>query len=359
MSAAVSEVVTAEVVKADALAPAFAGLEASSARQLREAFVPALLQIEEWERQALDLTVTDETQVAKMQMAGVMRKALKKVRVGVEKKRKELGADALARTKAINCAASIVEALITPLETRLMEQETFGERAAEARKSALQSARADALRAYGADPSVFASLGEQTEEQWAATLDGARLAHEARVAAEKHEASVRAEAERIAAEKREEERKARVKAEAERVERERVQAEENARLKAEAADREAQASAERERTAIELRVAQEATDKAARELAKAQAEAAQVRAEAEKATAERVAADAALAVAEEAARQASVLAPDREKLAAFAATLRALPIPTLTTAEGQVAAKKVASQIAKMAAWVAATGESL
>ena len=55
--------------KPDALAPAFAGLEPSSARQLREAFVPALLQIEEWEKQVAGLVVTDETQVAKMKMA--------------------------------------------------------------------------------------------------------------------------------------------------------------------------------------------------------------------------------------------------------------------------------------------------
>jgi hypothetical protein len=358
MSAQTSEVMIAEVVKSDALAPAFAGLEPSSARQLREAFVPALVQIEEWERQAADLTVTDETQTAKMQMAGVMRKALKKVRVGVEKKRKELGADALARTKAINHAAGIVEGLIVPLEKRLLEQETFGERAEAARRSALGAARADALRAYGAEPSLYASLGDMGEPAWAALLDSVRLAHEARIEAAKQEAAIRVEAERMAAAKREEERQARVKVEAERVERERLQAEENAKLRAEAEEREAaaarelatvkaeaeaeaarvrsvhdaeRAAAEREsrrkhdedaaarkvaqeaeaarqaQAAAELRQAQEETDKAARALAKVQAEAAQAKAEAEQATREREAADAARAAAEADAKRPTKL----------------------------------------------------
>jgi hypothetical protein len=339
-------------VTSDALAPAFAGLEPSSARQLREAFVPALIQIEEWERQAADLTVTDESQTAKMQMAGVMRKALKKVRVGVEKKRKELGADALARTKAINCAAGIVEGLIVPLEKRLLE------------------ARRDALRAYAAEPSLYASLGDMGEDAWAALVDSVRLAHEARIEAAKQEAAIRVEAERLATEKRETERQERVKAEAERVERERLAAEENARLRAEAAEREAaaarelaavkaeadaeaarvravheaeRAAAEREarrkhdedaaarRVAqeaetvrqaerdAELRKAQEETDRAARELAKVQAEAAWARAEAEQATREREAADAAREALEADAKR-----PTKLKYSLLARTLESI-----------------------------------
>lgn len=366
MSAATSEVVVVvEIAKSDALAPAFVGLEVSSARQLREAFVPALLQIEEWERQAAGLTVTDESETAKMQLAGVMRKALKKVRVGVEKKRKELGADALARTKAINHAAGIVEGLIVPLEKRLLESETFGERAATARQNALQSARADALRAYGADPSLYASLGELSDEAWAALLDSARVVHEAKIEEAKRVEAVRIEAARLEAEARAAAKAAAIKAEAERVERERLQLEENARLQREKAELEAvhrlereaaeraaaemasaakverdrveaeraaeraQAAAEAEaaergRAAIEataraerevekakaadaVRAAQEATDRAARELASVMAAAAQAKADAEAATAERVAADAARAAAEADAKKPTKL----------------------------------------------------
>jgi hypothetical protein len=381
MSAATSEIAIAEVIKADALAPAFDGLESSSARQLREAFVPALIQIEEWERQAADLSVTDESQTAKMKMAGVMRKELKRVRISVEKKRKELNADALARTKAINCAAGIVEGLIVPLEKRLHEAETFAERAETARKDALRSARIEALVALGADPTVYANLGETSEETWAITLEAAKDAKTAREEAAKQAEAVRLEAERLAAEARAKEKAERARVEAERVERERMAAEENARLAKEKAEIEAAAKADRERAEAEaasveraraaerdaanlaaesarlekereVAAARAETDKAARALARAQAEAAQAKADAEKATAEREA-------AELAARQAAALAPDREKLAAFAALLRALEIPTLSTPPGKAAATKVAEQIAKMAAWVEKTGASL
>lgn len=380
MSAAVSTV-NAEVVKDDALAPALSGLEPSTARQLREAFVPALLKIEEWERQALDLTVTDETQTAKMKMAGVMRKDLKKVRVSLDKKRKEMNADALARTKAINAAAHIIEALIVPLEKRLHEQESFGERAAQARRDALASSRADALRAYGADPAVYAALGELSEDAWNGTLESVRLAHEAKLEAARQAEAIRIEAERIAAERREAERQAQIKLEAERVERERVQAEENARLRAEAEEREAAAKAERERIEAEhaaerakakaeadakeaeARAAREAAERAeaslAAERAEREAEAARVKAvhEAERQAAER---EARRRQEEDAAiRQAAELAPDREKLAAFAALLKGIEVPALTTERGKAAGAKVADQLAKMAAWIEKTGAAL
>lgn len=371
MSAAVStEGVIAEIVKVDALAPAFAGLEPSSARQLREAFVPALLQIEEWERQAAGLTVTDETQTAKMEMAGVMRKALKKVRVGVEKRRKEMNADALARTKAINCAAGIVEGLIVPLEKRLMEAETFGERAAAARKDALCSARAETLQALGADPSVYVALGEMDEAVWAGTLETVKAANEAKLEAAR-------QAERIAAEVRRQEAEARAKAqaeavrvEAERIARERAQAEENARLKREAEDREALHRSEREAAAEAARIAKLDADRVAAEqaaVARAEREAAEAETRKAREETERAArelaevreVEAARIQAAESARQAAELAPDREKLAAFASMLRTLEIPTLTTVRGKAAAAKVASQLAKMSAWIESTGSAL
>lgn len=394
MSAAVSttSVMNAEIVKDDALAPALVGLESSTARQLREAFIPALVQIEEWERQARDLTVTDETQTAKMEMAGVMRKALKKVRVGIEKKRKEMNADALARTKAINAAAGIIEALIVPLEKRLQEQETFAERAQAVRRDALRDARAETLRAYGTDPAIYTSLGDMSEETWSSTVETARLAHQAKIEAARQAELVRIEVERVAAERREADRQEAVRKEAERVERERVQAEENARLKQEAADREAAAKVERERVEAERaaerakakadadardaeacasREAAEAETRKAREEADRAAAALEAERQAardrEEADAHRVAAERAAAeqverdrlAAEEAARVAAELAPDREKLAAFAGTLRALAIPNLTTARGQAAANKVADQLAKMVAWVEKTGATL
>lgn len=388
-----------EIVKADALAPAFVGLEASSARQLREAFVPALLQIEEWEVQARGLTVTDETQTAKMKMAGVMRRELKKVRVGVEKRRKELNADALARTKAINGAAGIVEALIVPLEKHLGEQESYGERAEEARRTALHGARAETLRALGTDPANYAPLGALDDATWASILEGAQAAHDAKILATKEAEEIRVQAEKIAAERRRAEKEAAAKIEAERVAEAARVAEENARLREEARVLQEAALAERTRIEIEraaeraaakaeadakneafraeqaerdrvARQEREAAEKVRREEAAkheaAEVEARRVAAElaAEKAATakaarEREEAEAARVAKEAADREARELAPDKEKLAGMAAILRSLVVPTCATDKGQAAAKRIQEQIEKLAAWTDKTAAAL
>lgn len=386
MSAATT--ITNEPASTDLLAPATTGLEASTVESLRALFVPFLDKAREWEKRALAIHVTREDQKREMKFARESRLALREIRCAVENTRKASKADALSRSKAIDGLANAIKGVIEPIEAHLLTQETFAERAQDARRDALRSARAEALIALGADPSVFAALGELSEEAWSALLDNTKLANEARLEAERQKERIRVEAERIAAETRAAERAAAVKAEAARIERERVQAEENARLRAEAAEREVATQAERARVEAERAVerekageeaalaraekdrelaamaaktqkAREATDAAARALAKVQAEAAQAKAEAEQATREREAADLAVRAAEDAAREAALLAPDRQKLQAFATGLRALLVPTFTTERGQAAGAKLSEQLAKMASWVEKTASAL
>lgn len=380
MSAAVSTTTT-ETTAIAQLSTAIVGLEPSSATILRSTFEEMFAKADEWTARAREIVVTREDQKREMKLARESRLALREIRVNAEKARKRLKEDSIRQGKAIDGIANVLKALIEPIEAHLLEQESFADRAAEARRDALAAARAEALRAYGVDPSVFASLGEMTEESWNATLDGARVAHEAKAEAARKEAEIRREAERIAAEKREEERQAQVRAEAARVERERLQTEENARLRREAEEREAAAKAERDRLEAEkaqieseARAAKEAAEAAAR-AAREEADRAAAALEAERQTARdreaaevaRVAAEKAAAeqadrdrkAAEDAAREAAELAPDREKLAALAATLRAIKLPTLTTKRGQAAGAKVADQLAKTIAWIERTGASI
>jgi hypothetical protein len=379
---------TTETLTTDRFALATTGLEPDSALSLRATFEPMLAKADEWSARAKLIVVTNVDDKRGMKMARESRLALREIRVKVEHERKRLKEDSTRRGKAIDGMANVFKALVEPIEAYLLEQETFAERAETARKDALRSARIEALVALGADPSVYANLGETSEETWTLTLEAARAAKESREEAAKQAELVRIEAERIAAEKRETERLARIQAEAERVARERAAAEENARLQAEKAELEAKSKAEREQAAAELA---EVEAKAA-----AERDAAAIEAAAAKATADRIAAEqnAALTAAKTAAaeaeaeaarvkakheaerqaaeretkrkhdedlaaRQAAALAPDREKLAAFAATLRALEIPTLTTPPGKAAAAKVADQIAKMASWIEKTGAAL
>lgn len=376
MVAALS-VVTVTAETSDPMSTALVGLEPDSARMLRSAFETMFAQADEWCARARSIQITSVDQKHEMKLARASRLALREIRVNADKERKRLKEDSTRRGKAIDGIANVLKALIEPIEAHLLEQETFAERAEEARRDALRDARTEALRAYGSDPAAFVNLGAMAEETWELTIDNARTAHEAKIEAAKQAEIVRLEAERIAAERRKAEREAAAKAEAERVERERAQAEENARLKVEAEEREKAAKAEREAAAAErarieneARVEREKVEAEARAAkAASDAETRKAREEADRAAAELAAAkkveedrkaeEAARLAAAEVAKKAAEIAPDREKLAAFASTLRALTIPTLTTERGQAAGAKVAEQIAKMAAWVEKTGASL
>jgi len=377
MVAALSVVTVPAETKNDAMSTALVGLEPDSAMMLRSAFETMFAQADEWCARARSIKVTSEDDKRGMKFARESRLALREIRVNADKERKRLKEDSVRRGKAIDGIANVLKALIEPIEAHLLEQETFAERAEEARRDALRDARTTALLAYGADPSAFVNLGAMAEETWTLTIENARAAHEAKIEAARQAELVRLEAERIAAEKREAARVEAARLEAERAEREKAQAEENARLKREAEEREAAAKAEREAAAAE-RAKIEAEARAAREAAEAEARAAKAAADAETKAAreeadraaaelaaarklerEREEAEAARVAAEEVARKAAEIAPDREKLAAFAATVRALSIPTLTTERGQAARAKVAEQIAKMAAWIEKTGASL
>lgn len=341
--------------KADALAPVVTDLEPESALAIRGAFGALFDQAAEWTRRARAIRVTSLDQKREMKLARESRLAVRDIRINAEHARKRLKADIVRRGKAIDGAANIIKDLLEPIEIHLLEQETFAERHEQARKDALRAAREEALRALGTDPVAYANLGETDEETWAATLQTAKDAHAARIEAAKEAEAVRVEAERIVAEKREAARVAAAREKADRELAARAQAEENARLKTEREAIEAKHAAERA-------AQREASERAEEEARKARAE--KDRAEAELA-AERAKADAERRAEEErqaaaaAEARAAELAPDREKLQAFAAVVRALPVPELATAAGLEARAKVVDQIARMAAWIEKTGGAL
>lgn len=297
--------------------------------------------------------------------ARALRLELKAVRVESEKTRKALKEDSLRRGQAIDGLQKVLEHALVPVETAMEEIEKAEERREAARKAALAEERRAALLPY-TDPTHY-NLGDMPEAQFVQLLAGAKAAKEAA-----EEAARKAEAERVAREKAEAEAKAKKEAE-DRAERERLAAE-NARLAAEKAAAEAKAKAEREAAEKEAaRIKAEADAKleserkaAAEAAAKAKAEAdareAAAREEARKAkeAADRLAAEKAAAekaeaerkAAEEAAARAAAAAPDREKLAAFAAAVRALPVPTLTSPAGVALSGLLAEQVAKFAGWV-------
>lgn len=259
-----------------------------------------------------NIVVTDENDVATMSKAREARLLLKKARTTVENKRKELKADIVKQGKAIDSVARYVKEEIEPAEEYLELQEKFAEIKKAERAAKIKADRVEKLMQYTDDISVY-NLDAMNDEQFESLLATLKTQHEAKIAEEK-----RIEEERIAKEKADEE--ARI-----------AQAKENERLKAEALKREKeQAKKDAEAKAERDRIQKEADEKLAKERAE--------REKLEQAERDRIAEEnRKKAEAEEAERQA-LLAPDKEKLIAFAQGLdlvRTTKLPAVKTNKAQ------------------------
>ncbi len=348
------------------IVPAEIGLDLAAKNSLELAFSGFFTEAAKWRDHAAAITDPKLARTARLE--------LKNLRVAAEKKRKELKEDSLRMGKAIDGANNILLSIIVPIERGLEDIEKEAERriAEELRQRA--EARTAELRPL-VDPALpFPPVGAMTEEQFQATLADAKLLH-----GMKQEAAAKAEAERI-------EREAEAARERLRI------AEENERLRKEAAEREQQMKAEREAAAAKQRELEEAArkererveaEKAAAE-AKARAEreaiiakarreaeegaarAAQAAAEAEEAARkEREAREKAEAEAkalrdaeakriadENRAKYTAAKAPDRERLIAFARSVRGLTPGSMQSAEANAIAEEIATQVEKFAAWI-------
>lgn len=353
--------------------PEQANLPASLLSNIETGFKAAFEQAEKWRQQALAITVTSLDQKAEMKMAYTIRQELKKVRVAANKTRKDLKADALLMGRAIDGVYNVLEAAIVPLERHLIEQEKYVERLTEAERLRLKAEREAALAPYITEGQIIPALEVMTEEVFSGYLADAKLLHEAKI-----EAAKKAKAERIAREQAEAAERERIRQENEKLRREAAEREEAMRKEREAAEAErkrveAAAAKEREEAAAKLRAEQEKAAAAA-EQKRVAAEAARVAAEKarkerearEKAEAEALAlrqAEEARA-AEEARKQAAALAeqeerqrreanaPDKEKLLAFAASIRSLTVPTCAAKEAQTVTSDIVEKVASFATWI-------
>ena len=189
--------------------------------------------------------MTDATQLTEMREASRIRKALVKVRTGAVAAHKEVKADYLAGGRVCDAAKNWLLETIEPVEESMRAAEEFAERAEAARITQKRIEREPLLIQYGVDPSLYTQLGAMPEGAWIQALNGAKLAYEARIAAE-----AKIEADRLASIEQDRLERERIKAENERL------AEENRRI-AEAA-RVAEEAAKQERIAAAAAVAAEA-----------------------------------------------------------------------------------------------------
>lgn len=232
-----------------------AGLVNETKVVLHSAFSQFYQQVDDIKALANDLVVTNETQTDLMAKAGEMRKKLVKVRTqGVDAKHKELKADSLAYSRALDEIKRTVTVEITTLEEFLREQETFKERKEAERREQRKQERIALLAPYEVD-TQFMDLSLMPDENFEKLLNDSRLAYEGRLAEAK-----RLEEERIERERLEQE------------ERERVRLE-NERLRKEAEEREAEMKKEREQAEAALKAEREKAEKERKEAeAKAKSE---------------------------------------------------------------------------------------
>ena len=101
------------------------------------------------------LKVTSEEQTEDMAAAREKRLALKKIRTGVEAKRKELKEDALRAGRVIDAAARYIKQTIEPAEEYLQLQEDFVKIKQAKEAEALLAKRREQVIALGADPEAY------------------------------------------------------------------------------------------------------------------------------------------------------------------------------------------------------------
>lgn len=304
------------------------GLELESAKNVLAVFTPLLEQAEDWRNKVALIKVTDASQVREMKLARESRLALKEIRVNAEKARKKLKEDSLRRGKAIDGAYNILEFIIAPLEKNLEEQEKFVEIRETARKASLKRNREERLAQFSVDTSFY-KLDEMPDLDFEELFQMIwKKRYEAKAAAEKAAEELRAK------EKAQQEEQARIKAENERLKQEAAAREEE--LRQERLREQARREVERQKQQAEKEAADKIVAAEKAELQRKADAAEKARKDLEYAEHLRKQEEDAKRFAEERARKQAAedahkaaAAPDREKLKAFAATIRAIELPAL------------------------------
>ena len=128
---------------------------AENAKALLAAFGAPFIEAGDILRTYKDIKVTGEDQLEEMQKARDARLTLKRIRTGVEAKRKELKEEALKTGKVIDGVARYIKENIQPAEEYLELQEKYAELKAAEAAAKVREARIAKLHEYNADPAAY------------------------------------------------------------------------------------------------------------------------------------------------------------------------------------------------------------
>lgn len=330
------------------------GLVETQTTSIEEAFKPKRIESDTFAAQ-YEVIVKQELNPETFKQARELRLKLVKVRTGIADVHKTEKAFFLASGKFVDALKNKLTLPIEQMEDKLAEIEQYEIRLAKEAKEKLKTERLDLLAPYEVD-TTFVSIEEMTAEQFNGFLSTNKLAFETKAENERLAEVARIEAEK----KAEEDRKA--KELADKLERERIE-KENAELKKQAEEKEKQLAIEHDRLAKEQaekdRLAKIESDKQAKINADLKAKADKAQAElkakedADKLKQEqerqRIEAEEAEKLAKE---KALLLAPDKDKVKAFAIDFARLDFPELTTKQGKQMAERVKIEIEKLKAFI-------
>lgn len=304
-----------------------AGLVPLQAELVQQGFNKYFDEIKQWELLATKLVVTSIDQAEEMKQAREARLALKNIRCEAENNRKDLKEESVRFGKAVDGVANILKALIVPLEDYFEEQEKFVDKIIAKEKQKKLDERFAQLSPYVQDISIY-NLADISEQGFQEILTNAKIIFDAKIEAQrkaeieiaKQAEQRKVEEERIKLENEQLKsqalaREAEIKAEAEKLEKQRAkeQAENEAKLA------EVKRMADEEKRKLEAIALAEATAKKKLE------DDIKRKAEEEQAKADAIAK----------AQKEAELAPDREKLIAYADAINLVKLPELNTPEAQ------------------------
>jgi len=172
------------------------GLQPSKVDELLKNFAGYFSQAKELAEEAKSIVVTDESQTDLMLQARESRLKLKAIRVEAEKTRKELKEQSLREGRAIDGVSNLIKALIVPVEEHLEKQERYAEIKELERIQARYESRIEKLTPYVDDITLY-NIKDMSDDAFAKLLESSIAADKA-----KKEAEAKAEADRLAEEKR-------------------------------------------------------------------------------------------------------------------------------------------------------------
>lgn len=155
------------------------GLNTGRSQELGKKFEDYLQTLQDWEDRVYQIQVTSLEELELMDKAKTTRLFLRDQRIGADKLRKELKADALAYNKAVQGIYNYIEDKIKPMEAHLKEQEEYKKRVEEKQRQEVARQRKQRLEGLEGYYVANTDLGSLSTEEFLQLYNNATLAKKA------------------------------------------------------------------------------------------------------------------------------------------------------------------------------------